>query len=36
MNLVAIDKPEAKAQSKAQRSKSPQKGKAEFGLWASH
>ena len=28
-----IDKPEAKAQSKAQ---SPKKGKEEFGLWASH
>ena len=31
-----IDKPEAKAQSKAQSPKSPKKGKEEFGLWASH
>ena len=31
-----IDKPEAKSQSKAQSPKKPQKGKEEFGLWASH
>ena len=32
----SIDKPEAKSQSKAQSPKKPQKGKEEFGLWASH
>ena len=33
MSWLLIDKPEAKAQSKAQ---SPKKVKEEFGLWASH
>ena len=32
--ITSINKPEAKAQSKAP--KSPQKGKEEFGLWDSH